>query len=288
MQKDLKKRRDEERRNRHMQSEQEHHHNVQEFTNAAEMPLKSSLKNSRERYQKPECSGSNEQARHRSTSYPRGKGQYQKDVQEDRRDEMDNCVSARYDEKSQFPSSIHHTLRERSPSADDRHGSKRGDQEERMSRWVANQQDIQYTNSRSRSKHNQKSPRNSKSPLSESHEENHLGAARSGDKKAINSNDFVPTKMTRAEHQDEITDHKMPISAYHARDESFNSTSNRDQKSIRQPRTEQQTQQNTTRRDGNGHVDHIMTNFNREKDQFNAKLKDLKQKLQTLSLSPQR
>ena len=100
MQKDLQKRRGDERRNRHMQNEQEHHHNVQEFANAAEMPLKSSLKNSRERYQKPEYSGSNEQAKHRSTSYPRGKGQYQKDVQEDRRDDMNNCVSARYDEKS--------------------------------------------------------------------------------------------------------------------------------------------------------------------------------------------
>ena len=85
--------------------------------------------------------------------------------------------------------------------------------------------------------------------------------------------------MTRGEHQDEITDHRKPISAYHARDESFNSTSNRDQKSIRQSQTEQPTQQNTNRKDGNGQVDHIMTNFNREKDQFNAKLKDLKQKL---------
>ena len=146
---------------------------------------------------------------------------------------MNNCVSARYDEKSQFPTSIHQAKRERSPSADDRHGSKHGNQEQRMSRWVADQQDVQYTNSRSRSKHNQKSPRNSKSPLSESHEENHLGAPRSGDKRAINSNDFVPTKMSRGEHQDEITDNKQPIAAYHARDESFNSTSNRDQKSIR-------------------------------------------------------
>ena len=103
-----------------------------------------------------------------------------------------------------------------------------------MSRWVANQQDIQYTNSRSRSRHNQKSPRNSKSPLSETNEETHLGAKKSGDKKTLQSNDFVPTKMTRGEHQDEITDHRKPISAYHARDESFNSTSNRDQKSIRQ------------------------------------------------------
>lgn len=35
-----------------------------------------------------------------------------------------------------------------------------------------------------------------------------------------------------------------------------------------------------------GNVNNILTNFNREKDQFNSKLQDLKNKLRTLSLSP--
>ena len=207
MQKEALKRREEERKTRNAH-EKEHLHNVREFTSTAEMPLKSSLKNSRERYKKSEYIQDNEHARHRSTSYTHSKGHYRRDAQEERHEEMNNCVSARYDDKTQFPASIHQAKRERSPSADDRHGSKHGNQEQRMSRWVANQQDVQYTNSRSRSKHNQKSPRNSKSPLSESHEENHLGAPRSGDKRTITSNDFVPTKMSRGEHQDEITDNK--------------------------------------------------------------------------------
>lgn len=35
-----------------------------------------------------------------------------------------------------------------------------------------------------------------------------------------------------------------------------------------------------------GNVNDILNNFNREKDQFNSKLQDLKNKLRTLSLSP--
>ena len=93
-----------------------------------------------------------------------------------------------------------------------------------MSRWVAHRQDRQNENSRSKSHPDNKSPRNSKSPLSESHEENHLGGTRSGDKRTIGSNDVVPTKMPRAEHQDEICDHRGPIGPYQQqRDESFNS-----------------------------------------------------------------
>ena len=85
-----------------------------------------------------------------------------------------------------------------------------------MSRWVAQRQDRQHTNSRSKSHPDNKSPRNSRSPLSESHEENHLGGTRSGDKRTIGSNDVVPTKMSRAEHhQDEICDNRGPINTYH-------------------------------------------------------------------------
>ena len=37
-----------------------------------------------------------------------------------------------------------------------------------------------------------------------------------------------------------------------------------------------------------GQVNDILQNFNREKEQFNSKLQDLKNKLRTLSLSPQK
>jgi len=59
----------------------------------------------------------------------------------------------------------------------------------------------------------------------------------------------------------------------HHRDESFNSQSHKDQKSLRAINREHP---HNNRPDDTGAVGQIMTNFNREKDQFNAKLMDLK------------
>ena len=66
------------------------------------------------------------------------------------------------------------------------------------------------------------------------------------------------------------------------RDESYISQANRDQKSIRHYEKSKRTPKGA-----NGQPD-ILVDFHREKNQFNAKLKDLKDKLATLSLSPQR
>ena len=70
-------------------------------------------------------------------------------------------------------------------------------------------------------------------------------------------------------------------------DESFASQSNRDQKSIRHLKAEQRGRQCVIGGD-RSQVNDILTNFNREKEQFNSKLQDLKDKLRTLSLSPQK
>ena len=75
MQKEALKRREDERKTRN-QHEMEHLHSVKEFTSTAEMPLKSSLKNSRERYKKSEYNPESENVRHRSTSYTHSKSHY--------------------------------------------------------------------------------------------------------------------------------------------------------------------------------------------------------------------
>lgn len=67
-------------------------------------------------------------------------------------------------------------------------------------------------------------------------------------------------------------------------DDSFNSQANKDQKSLRAMQ-EKRGRQMAVGGD-RSNVNDILNNFNREKEQFNSKLQDLKNKLRTLSFSP--
>ena len=118
-----------------------------------------------------------------------------------------------------------------------------------------------------------KSPRGSRSPG--------LSSTRNEDNKVLGGGDGTPSNAAmKRDFQEE-----RGISGGRAgHDESFNSQSNRDQKSLRLL-NKNRGRQATTGGD-RSNVNEILQNFNREKEQFNSKLQDLKNKLRTLSISP--